>query len=445
MNRLKSFVAGGAFSTPHSRHIWRDVAIGFGLIVTLFGGVFGWMAFAPIASSVISEGTVKVEASRQIIQTTTGGQVSEVHVRDGDIVSAGQPLVTLHDARVSASLTLLSSLRDTELAKQARLEAEQAFAPTIRFPATLTDRASDPRIAGFLTREQDVFVTRRNALMEQIQLLKNQEQEVKREYQRYSEQLSVQKDALEIAREQLADQRKLFESQFISKARLLDFERSFKEYQARLHEIEGEMSSILSKGNDYALRAATLRSGYMEDAARNLKDNSSRLLDLEQQILPSEEAAFKLVLTAPMAGQVFNLRVHTIGELVPQGNVVAELVPERSEMIVEASIPVREIKHVRVGSLAQVRFTAYNQRVTPEVKSVVSYISPDRVGEKNDPNPGYLVRLKLDRQSLHEAGDLEVVPGMSATVFIRAEDRTMLNYILQPFIDSFSKAFRETY
>jgi HlyD family type I secretion membrane fusion protein len=184
----------------------------------------------------------------------------------------------------------------------------------------------------------------------------------------------------------------------------------------------------------------------MQNAAQELKENSARLYDLEQQLRPSEEAAVKLSIVAPQPGRIFNIRVTTIGEVINAGTILAEIVPDNAERIVEILVPVRDIKNVHVGSAGDVRFSAYNARTTPEIDATVTYVAPDRTVDRENPMlAGYLVRLKLDPASLKQADDLEVVPGMSVTVFIRAGERTMMSYLFQPVLDSFRKAFRETY
>ncbi len=424
---------------------YRDILLGMGIIVLFFGGFGSWMALAPIASAVIAEGVVKVASPRQQVQSTTGGTVKEILVHDGDIVKAGQPLFVIHDQRLDAQFAILRGVSDSERAKQARLEAEQSLADKISFPKDLIDRATDPQIVTLLDRERTLFSARLGALKEQIALLRKQQADTEQERRRSQERLQSQKDARALLQKQLNLERSLVDKQYITQQRMLELERVEKQYTADIHETEASLSRVQQKSNDFAIRELNLTNTMMENAAAELKNINGRLMDLEQQLRPSQEATERLTVTAPMDGTVFNIRVHTLGELIKMGDVLAEVVPAVTDRIIEALVPVKEIKHVVVGSKAEVRFTAYNQRITPQVDATVIYVAPDKAMDKDNPRDGYIVRLKLDAASLSLAGDLELIPGMSATVFVRAGDRTMLGYLSQPMVDSFSRSFRETH
>lgn len=431
--------------TEIGRRSVRDIVLGMLLIVFAFGSLGVWLGFAPIVSAIIADGVIKVEASRQLIQTATGGIVKEIRVRDGEMVKAGQTLFVIHDARLDANYGVLKALLDSERAKQARLEGEARFATEITFPADLRSRRDDPQIARILEREQALFTARMANANDQMHLLRQQEQETDLERQRYNERLKAQREALALLREQMKGERTLLDKQYISRQRLLELERMEQQYIADVHEIEGELTRIQQRHNDFSLRSVAIKSGVMANATVELKDSNNRLTDLEQQLRPSQEATQKLVVTAPLTGKVFNIKVHTLGEVVGLGNTLAEVMPQQSERIIEALIPVKEIRNITIGSKAEVRFNAYNQRITPQVDAQVTYIAPDRLVDREAGKDGYVVRLKLDAKSLARAGVDEVIPGMTATVYILVGERTMLNYLFQPFIDSFDKAFRETY
>ena len=431
--------------SPRARVLVRDIRRGLFIVFVLLGGLFLWMGMVPIASSVIGEGVVRVEMSRQVIQATTTGRVQEILTEDGQSVVEGETLVRLHDAKVSASSIIFRSALDSELAKQARLEAEQRDLPNIEFPSSLNSRKSEAGVKQFCQREVSLFVTRRKNLGDQLQLLDLQRREATAELERFDRQRAAQLAALQIVRAQVVDQRKLYADKYIAKTRLQDNERIEQEYEAKVHEIEGESIRTRQKINDFELRAVGLKSNYMQLAAEELKESGRKIADLQEQLASSLDAKKSMDLLAPMAGKVFNLKTHTVGELVQAGSVIAEIVPNQSERIIEALIPVREIKHVSIGSRARVKFTAYNQRTTPDIDGVVTFLSPDRASDKPEVLPSYLVRIRLDQESLKKAGELDIIPGMSATVFIVAEDRTMLTYLVQPFVDVVSKSFRETY
>ena len=133
-----------------------------GLLGTLllFAALAAWIAVAPLSGAVIAPAVVKVDMNRKTVQHQEGGIVGEILVRDGDKVKAGQPLLILKDVRVDASYDLVQTQLDAEMAKAARLAAEQVWAKDISFPDELRRRASDPRVADLLRKERALFVTR---------------------------------------------------------------------------------------------------------------------------------------------------------------------------------------------------------------------------------------------------------------------------------------------
>lgn len=442
----------GKAAAPNSRDpllaAHADIRKGLVLLIICFGGFGGWMALAPISSAVVAEGVVRVDNHRKLVQTPQPGVVSKLMVKEGQFVEAGQTLLVLHDARVDASYGSLKGAQDAELARRARLEAEQRLEPAIQFPEPLLQRGDDASIARIMLRERELFAARMANLREQIRLLGEQRAEAIDESRKLQEQMDAQKKGVAVLRDQMQAQRKLADSEFVSRSRLQDFERSERDAEARIHELEGALARVRQKIRDFDLRSVGLKSGFMQAAAQELKDNNQRLMDLEQQLQPSAEAAARQIITAPAAGQLFGLKVASVGEVVAGGVTLAEIVPANAERIVEGMIPVREVRHVKVGSKATVRLLAYNQRTTPEVDAKVMFVSADRVSDRpldNPLGPSYQVRLRLDQASLRKAGIDELIPGMAATVYIKAGERTMLAYLLEPLTDAFSRAFRETY
>lgn len=427
------------------RTAMRDIRLGLLLIVVMFGGVGSWLALVPVDGAVIGDGVVRVADSVQKVQTATSGVVKQILVRDGDMVKAGQPLFILHDAELNANFTLYSAMADAERAKQARLESEQRFSDKVVFPASLLSRQGDARVGEVLSRERDLFAARRHTVDAQITLLEQQQQDAERESDRKQAMLKARRESLALLREQLEAERSLTEKQYVTRQRLLELERLERQVVGDVFEIEADVAAVRQKINELALRRISVKSGYMQTAATELKDSNNRLTEIEEHIGPSREAAEKQIVTAPMSGQAFNLRVHTLGELVAAGSVLMDVVPAGSERIIETVVPVKDIRYVHLGGKGSVRLSAYNPRTTPEVAAWVTYVAPDRRVENGVPQDGYVVRLKLDPESLKKAEIEEIMPGMSGTVFIQTGRSTMIEYMLQPFIDSFAKAFREAH
>ena len=159
---------------------------------------------------------------------------------------------------------------------------------------------------------------------------------------------------------------------------------------------------------------------------------------------PYLDAKMRLEVKAPVAGQIVNMKVHTIGEVVPPRQTIMEIVPSNQKLILEAKIQVKDITHVHLGQEAEVQLVAFRTRITPNIKGKVIYISPDSImlSTPRGQFPVYVVHIEVDEEELKK-NDLYATPGMPATAFILTEERTVLEYIIEPLVENIYYAFRE--
>ncbi|MGI0029849.1 MAG: HlyD family type I secretion periplasmic adaptor subunit, partial [Nitrososphaera sp.] len=372
-----------------------------------------------------------------------GGIVRAVHVRDGDRVRVGQELVVLDDVRIDAQLDLLRTQLDAERVKAARLEAERAYAGKPLFPPDLLKRAREPKVSEQVARETALFRARRDALESQIALLRKQIRENVDEAQALTEQIGAEERALKLQREELAANEGLLADGYVQKTRLLTLQRAVAEYEARHGEHRAERSRTRQRAAEIEFRILSMRNTYAQTAADEIKETSARIFDLEERIRPSRDAAHRQKIPAPIAGEVVGLRVFNAGSVIGPREVLMEIVPDDKRLIIEARIRPEDINHVRAGSEADVRLTAYKQRTTPLVQGAVTYVSGDRLVDAQTSAPYYVVHVDVPSRKLPAAGKLRLQAGMPAEVFIRTDDRSTLDYLLAPVTSYFRRAMRE--
>ncbi len=421
----------------------RIVRLGLAVLVLLVFGAGSWLVFAPLSGAVIAPAQVTIDMNRKTVQHQEGGIVKQILVRDGSHVRAGQVLLVLDDVRVDASSELLRTQIDGELAKSARLEAERALEPEAHFPAELAARASEPRLNELMQRENAVLVTRRALLDGQIGLLRDQIRETKREAAALADQIKAEERGLKWQRQELEANRSLAKQGFMSATRLLSFERAVADYESRQAEHQAELAKTRQRQGDFELRIVSLRNDYVQQATSELKDTTAHIYDLRERLRPTLDAAQRQRVVAPVAGEVVDLRVSTIGAVIAPREPLLDIVPENPDLSVEARMRPEDILYVKAGRAADVRLTAYKARTTPVVQGEVVYVSPDRLIDPATHASYYLVRVKLTREALKAAGDLELQAGMPAEVFIRTHARTPLQYLLEPITGFLERSFRE--
>ena len=422
---------------------WPVVRAGFLILAAGILGLGGWALLAPLTGAVIAPGFVKIDLNRKVVQHQEGGIVSAIRVRDGDRVKAGQELILLDDVRVDAQLDLLRTQYDTERAKAARLEAERAFAEKLVFPRDIAERQSDPRINEVIVRESGLFRARRETVDAQIAVLRKQIRETTGEATALAAQLTAEDRALKLQKEELAANERLLDQGYVQKTRILTLERAVAEYEARFGEHQAQASQARQRATELELRILSIRNDYVQKAADELKDTTGRLFDLEERIRPSKDASERQRILAPIAGEVVGLRVFTPGAVIGPRDVLMEIVPDDKRLIIEARIRPDDINHVRHGSHADIRLTAYKQRTTPLVEGSVVYVSGDRMVDEQTKQPYYVVHVDVSAQSLASAGNLTLQAGMPAEVFIRTDERTTFDYLTAPVTSYLRRAMRE--
>ena len=189
-----------AADVDNAEHPRALIRAGVIAVVLLIVAISAWVAAAPLGGAAIAPGVVKVDMNRKTVQHQEGGIVGEILVRDGDKVKAGKSLIILKDVRVNASNDLVQTQLDAEVAKSARLLAEQTWAKEISFPQELLARESDARVAELLNREGTLFRTRRGSYESQTQLIRKEIQDTRQEIASRDRQLVSDAKAIRLQR-----------------------------------------------------------------------------------------------------------------------------------------------------------------------------------------------------------------------------------------------------
>jgi epimerase transport system membrane fusion protein len=429
---------------PHVEDLRRLSRWGIGIVLAGVLPVVAWMAFAPLSSAVVAQAYVKVDLNRRPVQHAEGGTVREVLVRDGQIVKQGEPLLVLGDVSVDADMNRLNLRVKMERASLARLEAEQTMAPAIAFPQDVVETArTDSRLAEQMAKERSLFDARRDSLVGQVRLLHAQREKVADEIRALRAQVSQASDSIGFQRTDLETNRKLLKDGFISSTRIAQLEGVVADYGVKLEERKSELARAQQRSVDADLRIRSLENEYRQQASDQLKVTAARLSEIEQEQRKSMDASARQVITAPASGEVIDLKYTAPGSVIAPRETIADIVPGDTRLVTEARIRTEDISRVHKGQLADVRFTAFKYRTTQLVHGKVTYISADRLLDRANGTPYYSVLVEADAESLRVAGDLKLQAGMPAEVYIQGEERTPLQYLVEPVTQVLRRAARE--
>jgi membrane fusion protein, epimerase transport system len=332
-----------------------------------------------------------------------------------------------------------------EQASAARLEAEQRETAAIVFPADLIGAAQqDARLAEQLAKERALFDARRDALRSQIALLREQHQRVVQEAAALKAQIVQASESLKHQQAELASNHNLLKDGFVSATRISQLEAGVADYGAKLEEKRSDAARAEQRLIDVDLRVKSLESEYRQQASDQLKLTTTRLGEIQEELRKLRDASARQVITAPAAGDIMNLRYTAPGAVVAPRETVADIVPADPRLVMEAHIRTEDVTRVHDGQRAEVRFTAYKYRTTNMVDGTVLYVAADRNVDRTNGQAYYLVLIEADPESLHKAAEVKLQAGMPAEVYIKGEERTPLEYLLEPLTEIFRKAGRES-
>jgi len=414
-----------------------------GLVIALAIAAFvAWALFAPLSGAVVALGLVKTEQNRKAVQHSEGGIIKTILVRDGDLVKAGQPVIELESVSTDSNYQLLREMTAFETLKRDRLDAEQQLATHFPLDPRLNALYGRELVSPAYQRELKIFQARRASLDQQLATLAEQLNAIELERRALQAQIRADQDAIRLVEEELTMNRSLESQKFVTRARVVAYERTKADYQSKLGEHEATLAQAEQRANDVKLRMAALRNDYQRLASEEYKESNSHLVEFRERLRPAEDAMQRKVINAPVSGKVVGSRFHAPGQVAGPREVLMEIVPDEEGLILEAQVSVDGIKDLYVDQAADIRFTAFKSRTTPIVTGKVTYVSADALADKNG-IPFYQVHIRPDTQSLKQAGITEIQPGMAAEVFILTEGRTALDYLLAPITDTIRKSMRE--
>jgi len=391
MEHLLNFQGAEIAAPAHARWTLRAAVVGISLLI-------GWSAVSKIDQVTRAPAQIIAAAKTQIIQSPESGVMTRLHVHEGDAVKAGELLVTLEKERAQAAVSDSSAKVAALKITLARLHAE-VYGKPLKFDPELH------QYSDYIRNQTDLYNKRKQAIDQDIASLNNM---------------------LKLAVEELKMNETLEKTGDIGQSDMLRLRRSVADIQAQ----------ITNKRNKYFQDAQA----EMTKAQEDLSSQGEQLRDRSQLLEHTE-------LVAPVDGIVKNIKIVTIGAVMRPGDIVMEILPIGGDLIAEAKIPPADIGFVKLGQSASVKLDAFDYSIFGAKRGEVSYISADTLVEetKQGPQPYYRVNIRILQSEFKgvNAEQIEILPGMTATVEIKAMERTILSYLTKPITKTFSQSLGE--
>lgn len=417
---------------------------GLAVLILGFGGFVAWAAFAPLDAGVTANAVVQVAGSRKSVQHQEGGTIEQIMVREGDYVRAGQTLVRLNATRAQAEQGVISSQYITAAAIEARLLAERDGLDRVEpIPAVQERFGADPRFIRAARAQQRLFETRRHALQGEIGILKENLQGAKQQLAGLNQVRSSRESQIAYLQRELQGVRKLASEGYLPRNRMYELERNAAQLRAALSNDTVEAGRTRNQIAELQLRILQREQDYQKEVQSQLSDVHKEATALHDRLSSLDYTVEQTDIRAPVDGYVQNLSVHTVGGVIAPGGVLMEVVPEDHVYLVQAQVPVQAIDRMRPGLEVDISFPAFNHARTPNIPGRVLTVSADRLEREDDKAPYYLAQIEVTQEGVEMLSTNTIRPGMPASVLIRTGERTMLSYLLKPFLERLDKSFKE--
>jgi HlyD family secretion protein len=417
------------------------MAIGFGLVALLALAIGGWAANSQLSGAVIASGQVVVESSIKKVQHPTGGVVGEIRVKNGDHVEAGDILMRLDETQTRANLGIVVSQMTEMTARKARLAAERDGTASIDFPAGFEEGSEDCVRAA--AGERRLFEAKRKNADGKKAQLRERVGQYRHEVEGLTKQEKSKATELSLVTEELARLQEMYDRNLVPVTRVLAMRRD-------VARIEGEHGSLISQiarvgGQIYEaeLQIIEVDETIIVDAQKEYREVEAKLAEFSERQIAAEDQLKRIDIRAPRAGIVHELAVHTVGGVIGPGDVLMGIVPLEDQRSIEIRLSPTDIDQVTIGQKVVLRFAAFNQRTTPELKGAISRVAADVTRDPQSGASYYTAGVDVTDEELARLGAVKLVAGMPVEAFIQTGERTALSFLMKPVTDQIARAFKE--
>ncbi|MEE4678225.1 HlyD family type I secretion periplasmic adaptor subunit [Pseudomonas alliivorans] len=422
-----------ALADPSSRTMSLTVWVTAALLLS----ALLWAGFAVLEEVTTGEGKAIPSSKVQVIQNLEGGIVTDIFVREGQVVNKGDTLLRLDDTRFMSSRSESEVDRLTLTAQVERLAAEAEGRP-LTLPEQL--KSSAPQVAA---DEHALYESRQRQLASEQRTLNEQLRQKTQELAEFRSKQEQFRSSLALVQQELDMSAPLVGSGAVSPVEILRLKRNAVEIRGSMNantlaipRAEAAISEIRSRVQESEL-------GFRADAARQLNEKRNDLARISASRIAIDDRMSRTTVVSPVRGIVKTLKVNTIGGVVQPGSDLMEIVPLEDNLLIEAKVRPQDVAFLHPGQKAMVKFSAYDYTLYGGLPARLELIGADTVTDDKD-NSFYLIQVRTDSNHLgSDSKPLLIIPGMIATVDIITGEKSVMDYLLKPVLKTRAEALRE--
>jgi len=411
-----------------ARVLLRSIAVVFVLFIV-------WAAFANLDEVTRGEGRVIPSRQLQVLQSIDGGLVSDILVREGDVVEIDQLLIKIDETRFVSSVKENRAQYLGLLAKAARL---RAISDGLEFVPPEEVTAEAPEI---VLQESQLFAARRNELETALSIARQQLAQRQQELNESMARRAQASQGYELTSQELTQTRPLINSGAVSEVELLRLERDVSRYRGERDMASAQITRVQASINEARRKIEEVELSFRNEAGRELSETMTKLSGLAEGSVALSDRVKQSSIRSPVKGVVKRLLVNTVGGVIQPGKDMIEIVPLEDALLLEARVLPRDIAFLRPGQPAMVKFSAYDFSIYGGLEGTLEHIGADTVMDDKG-NAFYLVRVRTNKPGFG-ATNLPIIPGMVAEVDIMTGKKSVLTYLLKPVLRAKSVALTE--
>lgn len=395
-----------------------------------------WAALAKVDEVARGDGRVIPSKQLQVIQALDGGVVSQILVKEGQVVEAGQLLLKIDETRATSGVRESAAQSFALQAKQARLKA---LAEGVPFSPPIP-KDGDLEEARIVEEEKNLYLNRVSQMDALVSISRQQLAQRMQELDEARAKRSSAQRTVEISQQELNKTKPLLSSGAVSEVDILRLERDISRARGDVEQAAAQGAKAQAAIAEAQRKIQETELNFRNDARRELSEVLGRLSALNEGAVALADKVDKSNVKSPVRGRVQRLFANTIGGVIQPGKDIVQIVPLDDALVLEARVSPRDIAFIHPGQDATVKFTAYDFSIYGGLDGKVENISPDTVVDEKG-NAYYLVRIKTDKPSFNDKAP--IIPGMTAEIDILTGKKTVLSYLMKPVLRAKAYALRE--
>ena len=421
----------------------RPMILGLTALLVLVGGFGVWAVKAQITGAIIASGLIEVDQNRQVVQHLDGGVVTEILVDEGGVVEAGELLIRLDAQDLQANLAIVEGQLFEILARRARFEAERDGADDMQFDPLLSEGDANI-VAGLKAGQVNLFEARLESAARQTEQLSNRKNQIASQIRGVISQQEALQTQLGLIDEELGSQQSLLERGLAQAGTVLNLQRE----RARLIGEAGELTASAAEAEEriteIEIELLGLETTRREEAITRLRDLQFNELELREERTTLVRQLDRLDIRAPVSGVVYGLQVFGSRAVIRPADPLLYIVPQDRPLVITTQVAPTDIDALTLGQEVSLRFSALDQRTTPELYGTVAVVSADAFTDDATSASYYRAEITLnDGETARLPEGATLIPGMPVEAFIRTADRTPMNYLTRPLMDYIARTFRD--